>query len=480
MALSAAQTADLEQKLAIVLEKEKGLKALRTSESGMYTTLRKSDALLKAMIPYFSPPHVRPVLPEGGDAEYGAIAYWAANPDGIPYSDKIPSWVKTFIKGLSDAGIIPQPTVTDADYQALLVAVKAGTAIADDGTLYGTGPYEQLNYDWLQAIVNLFMVKHHYGKAPFGTTPAKLNMSGISGADIKIAVLGDWGTGETDALDVAKAAMDLNPDYMIHLGDVYYTGTPKTSEALLFWGQNDEVDHLVDVWPAMGEGRSFTLNSNHEMYCGAQGYFPDALGSSIFSAQQGTSYFLLQNDDWQIFGLDSAYDSPDSLYMYGALTADQISFVQDNLDASKKTIFMTHHTPYDLTGEVEQVNKGMSLLKDAQSAMNGGLPDYWYFGHIHDGVVYEPKTVNGSTSLMRCTGHGAMPYGAPWGLTKPGSRPPFAPTDYISGITFFAGTPMDASKPEGQVKNGFMLLTLSGGSITEEFYDEDGTRTWPC
>ena len=141
---------------------------------------------------------------------------------------------------------------------------------------------------------------------------------------------------------------------------------------------------------------------------------------------------------------------------------------------------MTHHTPYDLTGETEQVNKGVSLLKDAQSAMNGGLPNYWYFGHIHDGVVYEPKVVDGSTCMMRCTGHGAMPYGAPWGLTKPGSKPPFTSADYLPGISFFAGTPKNTSKPQGQVKNGFMLLTLSGGSITEEFYDEDGVRTWSC
>ena len=104
-----------------------------------------------------------------------------------------------------------------------------------------------------------------------------------------------------------------------------------------------EQEHLVDLWPKnMATGRSFTMNSNHEMYCGARGLFQVALANDIFAAQQGKSYFLLQNEAWQIFGLDSGFASPDFLKMNGALNQEQIDFVRANVDRSKQTIFLTH------------------------------------------------------------------------------------------------------------------------------------------
>jgi len=124
-------------------------------------------------------------------------------------------------------------------------------------------------------------------------------------------------------------------------------------------------------------------------------------------------------------------------------------------------------------------------LRDVAAALGNALPDYWYFGHIHDGIVYAPKQVTASPAgpaipgvcHMRCTGHASMPYGAPWGLAKVGSTPPFKKTDFIDGIEFFAQTP----KPHCGllVKNGFMTVTLDGDTIEEAFYDSDCVKVWP-
>ena len=80
-------------------------------------------------------------------------------------------------------------------------------------------------------------------------------------------------------------------DYIVHLGDVYYAGTT-----------GEESGNFVDLWPkAYASGNSFTLNSNHEMYYGANGYFKTALGSGApFAHQKNTSYFALTYGDWVV------------------------------------------------------------------------------------------------------------------------------------------------------------------------------------
>src|SRR5262245_32202788 len=45
--------------------------------------------------------------------------------------------------------------------------------------------------------------------------------------DAKVAVIGDWGTGLPDAIAMVGQIVDeLAPDVLVHLGDVYYAGTP--------------------------------------------------------------------------------------------------------------------------------------------------------------------------------------------------------------------------------------------------------------
>jgi len=91
----------------------------------------------------------------------------------------------------------------------------------------------------------------------------------------------DWGTGLTESDLVMARLTTHNPAYLIHLGDVYYAGTKKEERGPFFLAH----------WPTTPEGRSFTLNSNHEMYSGGHGYFNVALADTRFKAQCGTSYF---------------------------------------------------------------------------------------------------------------------------------------------------------------------------------------------
>ena len=463
-----------------------------------YELLKESDAMLKATVPYLKPPHHRPKLPELGEIEFGILPFWAKNPKYIPGYDDIPAVFLEFLRLVDDLGLIPQPTVSLSDYEMLKTAVHSNMAISPDGTSWEIGNFGQLDYRWLEAPINMLLVNHYYKKYPWPmpvlNDPDKSPHVGtIPKEKVTFAVAGDWGTGGENAKAVRYAAMHLKqaPEYLFHLGDVYYTGTPLQSISMPFLGAGYEKAHLVDFWPKedLKPGRSFTMNSNHEMYTGARGLFEDALLSSpIFSHQNGFTYGMLENRHWQIFYLDSAYYSPDFLKMYGALSEDQIGFVQSMRkgNTDKKTIVMTHHTPFDVTGKVEQIKDNKSLLRDVARALDNNLPDYWYFGHIHDGIVYSPKQVAASkdgpaipgTCHMRCAGHASMPYGAPWALAKVGSTPPFKDSDFIDGIEFFAQTPMP--KCGLRVLNGFMTFALTGAGIEEAFYDSDGKQTWPC
>jgi hypothetical protein len=142
--------------------------------------------------------------------------------------------------------------------------------------------------------------------------------------------MGDWGTGtwadENSALCpsqlVSSAIKDLAPDIVIHLGDVYYHGSG-----------DEEKTNLLDCWTGGSKG-SFTLNSNHEMYDGAYGYFGTTLNNSIFNIQQGTSYFAITFKNWIIFGLDSAYNDKSRFYLDGTLNDnDQIDFIRSMMAA---------------------------------------------------------------------------------------------------------------------------------------------------
>jgi len=122
-------------------------------------------------------------------------------------------------------------------------------------------------------------------------------------------------------------------------------------------------------------------NSNHEMYDGAQGYFKVALDSDLFR-QQNTSYFSVSFKDWLLVGPDSAYYDTSSLFMEGCITdSKQIKFLNQAGKSQQKIIILMHHCPLNMDG-----SQTKGLWNDVVSAL-GREPDYWYFGHMHNGVA---------------------------------------------------------------------------------------------
>jgi hypothetical protein len=327
--------------------------------------------------------------------------------------------------------------------------------VAPNGDIFGTAKYEILDPGWVESAA-IWLEHLVFGRHSFPTgQPQVIQIPD----NVKIAIAGDWGTGPYGfapgpSAKVANVMTGLNPDYTIHLGDVYYAGTG-----------GEEMSHFINLWPSGSTG-SFALNSNHEMYSGGGPYF-SAVSGGNFSLQAGVSYFALENSNWIIIGLDSAYFSNElAAYENGSLGSGnndpQIAFLQQTAarahTQNKKVLLLTHHN-----GLEEDGSNTTGLWNDVMTVFPvGTAPAYWYWGHVHVGAVYTPQA-NGT--LCRCAGHGALPQGLASELNNP-------------NVLWFEHSP--ATEPPGTVRvlNGCVLLQFAGQSLTETFFDENGSTAW--
>lgn len=337
----------------------------------------------------------------------------------------------------------------------------------------GSGPYEACDRRWLEVLPH-----YAFDRRVAFPTHQSLNVDPVGSIEeadpIKIALVGDWGTGNPPAKDVAQQIAQCQPTLTIHLGDVYYCGL-----------EHQEVENFLRDWPKGSQG-SFALNSNHEMYSGGSGYFSVLLKDPRFERQQGLSYFALHSPHWLIIGLDTAYFA----YHYSLFYEDGILFEMDmgkepngmvqlewmrellKQHAGKRVIMLTHHDGFDMNPATGQVS-----LKPLYQQMTGELTGrrewWWYWGHVHAGIAYRRIALSkNSTVTARCVGHGGIPYEPfPHNLAELGD-----------GTVAVEWAECELAGRGGNPKrapNGFLLITLDGSNIHEEFYDELGRKRWP-
>ncbi|HEY6770219.1 MAG TPA: metallophosphoesterase [Candidatus Sulfotelmatobacter sp.] len=481
-ALTAEQLTAVQALQARVVAKVETDPVIRQQFVSLGQYLLDSEAQLIALMSNTAPP-------AGGSIEFGMVLYWIHN--DLP-DDTFFNWL---------ASQFPASQITPSMY-ALWQTTWAGPGIiAPDGTMVADGPFSQLDKGWLYA--SMLYILRLLGEVPlatFGTKPNAITLP--NQPNLSVAILGDWGTGpwndcgtQGPATAIMQQIQQLPtpPDLIIHLGDVYYAGTGHlplgvnvlmillAGETGVAYFPTEEVIRFIDRWwSASPAPKSFTLNSNHESYSGSNGYFSDALGNSLFKAQQNTSYFVLYYQDWAILGFDSAFYSTSFFDMQGALqdaTDDsQITWAQGLNLSGKNVIALTHHTALCVEGFPIAANQ---LYNDMYQALNNRDPDYWYWGHTHNGVVYNNNVTMSSTrkttTLCRCVGHAALPFGNAyyWQNSKQYNL------DQNGNIDYYAHTPVpnpnQCPQWTNRVKNGFAVVTLGQGTIAEAFYEQGNT-----
>jgi hypothetical protein len=418
--------------------------------------------------------------PWDGHGELGFMLYYLHHPSDAIRAE-LDSHAVLKIAWEAMAEVAPASPFALQDIEALHRVTAPGDRVLCTrwGEILSFQTYERLDPDWAWPIMNYvlnflpgWLDRRTTGLAPFieadWTTPLPL-APGKDGK-VRIALMGDWGTGsytltglnsrDGPALETMRAleALPAPPDYLVHLGDTYYSGTGAGRIP-----ENEEAQNLLEVWKQHGAiakpGRCFALNGNHEMYGGLYGYY-NALSDPLFSAQRGCSYFALEFGDWIIAGIDSSYFDTSVLYLDGSLGEDtdpQYDFLRKIKARGKKVILLSHHNGISMDGG----SASPRLWKDVTQALT---PDYWYWGHWHLGAAYSEHAFSGAVKA-RCVGHGAIPFSNPPGMLA-----------CADNIAWYAHSGPAAPGPfQPRAKNGFAVLTLTPSGITEEFY-EVGTR----
>jgi predicted phosphohydrolase len=340
----------------------------------------------------------------------------------------------------------------DYDLSLVLSAMTSPKEASELGVLFGRDlpglhQYEDFDPGWIASLWNRLTRT----KVPFPVAKSVMDVVYQIPDATSIAIAGDWGTGNASSASIAAQMSKLAPDYTIHLGDVYYSGT-----------ESEEQKRFVALWPKGTRG-ALALNSNHEMYSGGHGYFGIALVHQTFRLQQGYSYFALTNKTWLIIGLDSAYGGS-GMYGNGVLNDAQILWLRALMrsdvartgSGKKNVIVLTHHQGMDIDGSRKD------LFSQVTSAI-GVSPHRWYWGHVHSVAAFNPIDVAGVQLRCRLTGHGGVPYG-PDRLT-----PALSWTeDQLAG---------DKNIP-ARARNGFALLRFTEDGLEERFYDEFGHIRW--
>jgi len=336
--------------------------------------------------------------------------------------------------------------------------------------LVGVGGYEAIDLGWLESLGDRIITKKF---TPFPNhIDRKINPVVEIPDKFKIALAGDWGTGNVSSINIKTQMQRVNPDCTIHLGDVYYAGSAQEQRNNFLTGNAK--------WPAgsYAAAPSFALNGNHEMYSGGTPYFNDVLAMTAqFSAQQGLSYFALSNKHWLILGLDTSYYAESYFYKKGDLGALQLSWMNQQMaqarSDNKHILLLTHHDGIDIGNDGKTATFQKPLWCQVTQSANGTVPDYWYWGHVHAGIIYSPIAVNGGAIKARCVGHGGVPY-APFGPAE-GLGDPKVGVGVIWAESLKANDPKESRR----ALNGFVQVTLDGETISEKFVDENGNSRYP-
>ncbi|MCR9142874.1 MAG: hypothetical protein NXI24_11525 [bacterium] len=368
---------------------------------------------------------------------------------------------------------LPEPKITQKHLDSFRDLIAAGVVLSD-GTIVGFSKYEQLDLGWAYAPINyIFNLIDKNAIAKFRTGNIEIK---APSSTLRVGVYGDWGTGffpdgnlDSPAQMVLEQLEKQKSDYNIHLGDVYYAGTDRHR-----WPAGEEKENFIDLIAASNLKNNLTLNSNHEMYGGMNGYY-EALDSGNFSGQQGVGYFAVESDHWILLGLDSAYDATYEntkaiLYMEGAIREKaQLEFIAEYGKRGKPVIIFTHHVCVDFDG-----TKATGLWNDVTNAL-GRAPEFWYFGHTHTGVAYSDQSFPGQQGCVaRILGHAAIPYGKAHGLyEKNGKLKPVA--DWVAHEPMDKAFPNTTPAQANRVLNGFATLDLTPTGLTETIYSQTGS-----
>lgn len=290
-------------------------------------------------------------------------------------------------------------------------------------------------------------------------------------ADARLALVGDWGTGAQPAIQLLKQISSAEPDILVHLGDIYYSGTPSECQV-------NFLDPINKVLRAEGRNPNvFTLSGNHDMYCGGVGYYDllEKLNPAPFV--QPASFFCLRSADerWQFLAMDTGLHDYSPMNVSEALTyieADELEWHCQRIEEFPgRTILLSHHqlfSAYSAIGQPEDGSKRSAVnprLYEAFQAMaQSGKISAWFWGHEHTLSIYNPFL---GLKRGRCLGHGAVPTS-----TADKIYEPLKDLDQTPSIV----SDTQLAMVGGIYAHGYAIVSLGGTSCSAAYYQDINGR----
>ena len=301
-------------------------------------------------------------------------------------------------------------------------------------------------------------------KASMGDIPYRPNKNPVFNLDAKtrLAIVGDWGTGDDVASNLLREVAKFSPDVLLHLGDVYYSGT-----------QDEEQDNFLSICQSvLGRNvRLFSLCGNHDVYSGGSGYYwlVDQIG-------QQASSFCLQNANWQFLGMDTGFNDNDpftvgtnmtSLPTVGAWAEEDWHLDKINLAGGRKNVLLSHHQLFSPFGGVgiSDGNNNFAYNKHLRGTFQAVMKQvaWWFWGHEHTFAVFDPYM---DLQRGRCVGASAIPV----------FKDQQSYSD-ASGLETYGGLPLPTWNTKGVLatnaddyNNCFAIMTLNGASANVDYY----------
>ena len=217
-------------------------------------------------------------------------------------------------------------------------------------------------------------------------------------ANAKVAVIGDYGTGLPDAIALVETILSqLQPDCILHIGDIYYAGMDSECQATI-------VDVFQTAFQKTGVSVPvFSIPGNHEYMGGGSGFYTSVLPLNTMLSQpadtaQAASYFCLRTEDnkWQFLGMDTGfYSVPTVMPTIGPpLHSTELQWMQDKLENFQgNTILLSHHQLFSATAEINgSTDPGSDYLNDfllAYFRPYFSKVAAWFWGHEHSLGIYE-------------------------------------------------------------------------------------------
>ncbi len=237
------------------------------------------------------------------------------------------------------------------------------------------------------AVPGLFSTLHDFVMNNFGVIDYLLPKNS------RVLMIGDWGTHMPDNAALLRQALKkFNPDVIIHLGDVYYSGTVEECTANVL----DVLDAIMaDVRPQKRPA-FFTIPGNHDYYSGGTGFYRTIgkVNSGIAGCTQQASYFCLRSEDdkWQFLGMDTGYGDRNPVEQQAPiLQVHEGAWHRNKLETFKgTTILLSHH---QLISAKEKLNGGQRpYLNENLYATFKQYFDRiaaWYWGHEHNFILFQ-------------------------------------------------------------------------------------------